>query len=288
MSDSEFSSDISSDESRNKYTKKGVNNYTDKRNEPARKKYNKDKTLQKPCNELCPLNCTRQVNESQRRQVLKYFYDLGDITLRRLFIQKSVKQVSSNEMGTRAYQFYFTINGRRIQVCRLFFLSTLCIQIGFVTRAMDTVFNDLTTTKAIRKIMPSTPARTTPVSAGLPSKPTTTTPASTPTYYNGGVANSNVVNMDEKMNECAAKHIKSIPRVISCKNVNGELVCTEYNITVETMYDLYKTFCKTNKYVLADFARYKKKFHEISAVFRKCQQSLPQLEENDVVTVNML
>lgn len=100
------------------------------------------KQLGKPCNSVCVHQCTKIINEAQRAQILKYFHGLEDPNLQRLFIQKCVERDGEKENDTVYHRYFFTINRRRIRVCKLFFISTLAIKPSFILDALNVVFEE--------------------------------------------------------------------------------------------------------------------------------------------------
>ncbi|CAH2102446.1 unnamed protein product [Euphydryas editha] len=70
-----------------------------------------------PCNEKCTLKCTEKINESQRENKFNTYWKLGDITLQRNFIHKSIKPIipkvrfTAKEKPRRLnHAFYLTFN----------------------------------------------------------------------------------------------------------------------------------------------------------------------------------
>lgn len=98
--------------------------------------------LRKACTSICVHQCTKIINENQRHQILKYFNGLGELNLQRLFIQKCVEQGKEGPDNTVYHRYFFTINGRRIRVCKLFFITTLAIKPSFITESLDIVFDE--------------------------------------------------------------------------------------------------------------------------------------------------
>lgn len=202
------------------------------------------KQLRRPCNSLCEHQCTKIISENQRQQILKYFYGLGDINLQRLFIQKCVEQVTDGSENSVYHRYFFTINGRRSQVCKLFFLSTLSIKPNLITEALDIVFDDK------------------PVEDDKYVKP--------------------------KIIEGVMNHIKSIPRIISCTvDNNSEREYVETSINVQTMYQLYIKYCKEHNYTQTTFEIYEEIFNSKNEIFKKCQESVPLLEANEVTLITL-
>ncbi len=201
-------------------------------------------SLKPPCNTLCVHQCTKIITENQRQQILKYFCGLGDLNLQRLFIQKCVEQEKQGSDNAILQRHYFTINGRRIRVCKLFFLSTLSIKPSFVAEALDVIFDDK--------------------------------PADDDKFIHPRIL------------EGVMNHIKSIPRIISCNiDAKGEREYVETSIKVDTMYQLYIKYCKDNKYPQTTFEMYQEIFNSKNEIFKKCQESVPLLEANEVTLITL-
>lgn len=201
--------------------------------------------LRKPCNANCVHQCTKIINENQRQQILKYFYGLGELNLQRLFVQKCVEQdKEESKDGVIVHKYFFTINGRRIRVCKLFFLSTLAIKPSFITEALEIIFDDK--------------------------------------------ASDDEKYVHPKIIEGVMNHIKSIPRIISCvTDDKGEMEYVESSINVQTMYQLYIKYCKDHNYPQTTYEIYQGIFASQNEVFKKCQESLPLLEKNEVTIITL-
>lgn len=168
------------------------------------------------------------------------------MNLQRLFVQKCVEADLVNRRDPTLFRYFFTINGRRIRVCQLFFLSTLAIQSNFVTDALNIIFEEKSTAESEEK------------------------------------------RLQPKIIEGVINHIKSIPRIISCNiNSKGEREYFETSIKLDTMFNLYLKYSKDNKYPLASFEVYKEIFASKNEIFKKCQDSVPLLEANEVTLITL-
>lgn len=214
----------------------------------ANKPLREMKQLGKPCNSVCVHQCTKIINEAQRAQILKYFHGLEDPNLQRLFIQKCVERDAEKESDSVYHRYFFTINRRRIRVCKLFFISTLAIKPSFILEALNADFGKEPAKEKEKEDKKSNP----------------------------------------KIVEGVINHIKSIPRIISCNiDKNGEREYIETSINVETMYQLYIKYSKTHNYPQATFEVYSEVFTSKNEIFKKCQESVPLLGPNEVTLITL-
>lgn len=100
-----------------------------------------------PCTSKCRLKCADNINDSDRKELFKTYWALGDIDLQRSYIRNSMMEVKPKYKYTNAERprqpntaFYFTVNGTKIRVCKTFYLNTLDIcdrQIRTVKKKTD-------------------------------------------------------------------------------------------------------------------------------------------------------
>ncbi|XP_019741275.1 uncharacterized protein LOC109525301 [Hippocampus comes] len=100
---------------------------------------------------LCRHKCAENVSEEERQVIFRNFWDMGNFDLQNAFICASVKLVniqrrrpqhqqraageSKNRTYSRIYSFTTSQSGY-VEVCKTFFLTTLCVSNGRVYRAL--------------------------------------------------------------------------------------------------------------------------------------------------------
>ncbi|XP_077457656.1 uncharacterized protein LOC144074884 isoform X2 [Stigmatopora argus] len=170
---------------------------------------------------LCRLKCIEQVSEEERRSIFHNFWDLGDFDLQNTFICTSVKLVNIQrrrrqrqqqdvgEPKNRAYSRKYSLTTARsgyVEVCKTFFLATLCVSNGRVDRALQ---------KQIER------------GEGLPS------PDGRGKHYNRKrVSNESL--------QAIKDHINLFPSYSTQQN----MTCLSPNLTVAQMHRLYKEQCR--------------------------------------------
>lgn len=107
--------------------KEYVSHSKSKKTMPAR-------SLKKPCTKKCRLKCTDNINEVDRNTIFNSYWGMSNIELQRSFIRNSMLEVKPKYKYTNAERprnpncaFYFTVNGIKIRVCKVFFINTLDI-----------------------------------------------------------------------------------------------------------------------------------------------------------------
>ncbi|KAG6454562.1 hypothetical protein O3G_MSEX008752 [Manduca sexta] len=100
------------------------------------------------CTEKCRLKCAKNINDDERYNLFTNFWNLGNIVKQRAYIQSSMATVTPKYMYTNAENprrpnkaFYFTINAKKIRVCKTFFKNTLSISERMVS-TVQTKVND--------------------------------------------------------------------------------------------------------------------------------------------------
>lgn len=154
------------------------------------------------------------VNEAARTIIFKDYYNLGDLQLQREFIvrhvdTKETKQKTTNKDTSRRQKtnnYYVTVEGSRIHVCKMFFLNTL----GISERTARTALNKLTASGVVEK------------------------------EKRGGRQSENVISRDKRIREAIENHISRFPRVEShyCRSSTSK----EYlhsDLTIQKMYSMF-------------------------------------------------
>ncbi|XP_077378663.1 uncharacterized protein LOC144019454 isoform X1 [Festucalex cinctus] len=103
----------------------------------------------------CRHKCTQRVSEEERRAIFRKFWDLGNIDLQNAFICASVKLVNiqrrrppppraeqdaADEPKNRIYSRKYSLTtgpSGHVEVCKTFFLATLCVSNGRLDRALQ-------------------------------------------------------------------------------------------------------------------------------------------------------
>ncbi|CAK1589667.1 unnamed protein product [Parnassius mnemosyne] len=101
------------------------------------------RAMKQPCRDKCKMQCSSKIDDNQRRKIFSKYWELGDITLQRNFINSCTKPIMpairfSGKQIPRGYNnaFYFIINNEQIRVCKKFFMATLDVN----DRVIRTVF----------------------------------------------------------------------------------------------------------------------------------------------------
>lgn len=106
--------------------------------------------LREPCKETCIFKCQKKFSEEQRREILKDYWNLGEIEKQWSFIAASVEEaipanryVKLNDEGQviepkrTNNAFYLITKGKKYRVCKVFFKNTLCINNRPITTALS-------------------------------------------------------------------------------------------------------------------------------------------------------
>ncbi|XP_014278948.1 uncharacterized protein [Halyomorpha halys] len=101
------------------------------------KKIRKCREIKAPCGEKCKLKCSAQINEKERQEIFSAYWSLGNIEKQREFINNSMTRIEpkyryirvtdSRNPRQRNNAYYFTREGKKVRVCKLFFENTLDI-----------------------------------------------------------------------------------------------------------------------------------------------------------------
>lgn len=92
------------------------------------------KSVEEPCNDNCGKKCRYKISEDQRQVIFDHFWTLNDAE-KRMFYHENVSQSlesTVNHKSKRRFirKFTFTVNGVQHEVCRIFFVKTLGIQMS--------------------------------------------------------------------------------------------------------------------------------------------------------------
>lgn len=90
--------------------------------------------MKETCTSKCRLKCFDNIKEDERYNLFKAYWGLSNLELQRAFIRSCMMEVQpryrySNAQNPRLPNnaFYFTLDGKKIRVCKLFFINTLDI-----------------------------------------------------------------------------------------------------------------------------------------------------------------
>lgn len=99
-----------------------------------------ERKLKPPCKDTCKYKCQYNITESQRQELLNDYWTLGNIERQWSFILQSMEEVKPthryvriDENGIQAPKrgtnnaFFFTLLGKKIRVCKIFYINTLAI-----------------------------------------------------------------------------------------------------------------------------------------------------------------
>ncbi|XP_030749213.1 uncharacterized protein LOC115877193 [Sitophilus oryzae] len=98
------------------------------------KKEVKGMELKRACTESCKQKCSKNFTEDERKFIFNNYWQMGDLHRQREFIAASMIKVEpkyryvregSNRKANNA--FYFEKKGKRVRVCKVFFMNTLDI-----------------------------------------------------------------------------------------------------------------------------------------------------------------
>lgn len=96
------------------------------------------KVIKPPCQESCTKKCNRNISLADREQIHSHYWssDLGN-DQKRQFIASCIEEVPVERVRSRSgaragkrttsLKYFFMVNGKRINVCRTYFLNTLNI-----------------------------------------------------------------------------------------------------------------------------------------------------------------
>jgi len=105
------------------------------------------KTIKQPCSDSCKLQCKSKITEQKRQGIHSQFWSSqNSFETRRQFIASNVEQVPlqrcRERTGERSGQrqcmneYHFEIDGRKVKICKTFFLNTLSISKQTVETAL--------------------------------------------------------------------------------------------------------------------------------------------------------
>lgn len=94
------------------------------------------KEIKEPCQEGCRKKCTKKITTDERLSIHTQFYNKNlDINQKRQFIASCIEEVpvervrvrTGSRVGKRksSLNYFFTVNSKKVNVCRTYFLNTL-------------------------------------------------------------------------------------------------------------------------------------------------------------------
>ena len=91
-----------------------------------------ERCVKPACPERCVFECRLNFNSEERLRLHKYFWSLNNVQ-KNEYISQFVERISTKRTSIKnrtsrrlyTYVYYFEINGRRLQVCKIFFTNTL-------------------------------------------------------------------------------------------------------------------------------------------------------------------
>ena len=173
------------------------------------------KKIKPGCTRNCPLKCCENVTLEERENIFKSYWGSGSFDTQRNYIAQNVlsvppKKVGSNNRRERKPRAYFlTLENKRVQVCRTFFLNTLSVTEKTV---------NCTIKKKIKSAIPLSDGR-------------------------GKGFSGNEVGTPEL--DKVRKHIEKFPCVEShyCRQSTKRKYLASH-LSVKKMYEMYKSECK--------------------------------------------
>ncbi|XP_069357551.1 uncharacterized protein [Maniola hyperantus] len=100
------------------------------------------RALKPPCGDKCKLQCSIKIDNDSRKEIFSKFWELGDITMQRNFINSCTKAIvpfrfyGKEKRRSHNNAFYFIVINKEIRVCKKFFMATLDV----TDRVTRTVF----------------------------------------------------------------------------------------------------------------------------------------------------
>ncbi|CAG5024379.1 unnamed protein product [Parnassius apollo] len=99
-----------------------------------------------PCGDGCRQKCKERISEEQRQIIFKRYWSMGSLVKQREFISRHIREIKPKYQYKKIdsnrkpkHSFYFTIDGEKIKVCKVFFKNTL----GLNDRPIRTVIEKL-------------------------------------------------------------------------------------------------------------------------------------------------
>ncbi|XP_026724763.1 uncharacterized protein LOC113491796 [Trichoplusia ni] len=95
----------------------------------------KAKQLKPPCKETCAKRCWESLTENDRIQLFTEFWGLGDPKLQLQYLSDNIEKLEKKRLRGKTetsrrkwtYCYYFSLNERRLNVCKMMFVNTLII-----------------------------------------------------------------------------------------------------------------------------------------------------------------
>lgn len=191
------------------------------------------RAIKPPCNEKCRLKCAEKITEDDRKAIFQAYWDLKDINRQRDMINKSMTAIQRKYKYSNAEKprnpnqaFYFTVNGEKKRVCKVFFMNTLDIN----GRVIQTVLEKRTDVDTI-------------------------------TEDNRGKHGKHK-KLPAEVKEGVRKHIESIPRIESHylrQQTSREFI--DGGKTIADLHNDYKEECVKNGKLYANYVLYAKIFN---------------------------
>ncbi|XP_063912660.1 uncharacterized protein LOC135129438 [Zophobas morio] len=92
------------------------------------------RAIQQPCGDKCKVKCANKISQDMRQRIFDQYWNLANLQLQREYISKSMNVVRPAYRYPREgshrglnHAFYFTISGKLIRVCKMFFKAILDI-----------------------------------------------------------------------------------------------------------------------------------------------------------------
>jgi len=91
----------------------------------------------------CKIKCSQRITESDREAIFKHYWQNSDKTRQRDFIVTHVirkpkgRATVLNLRPKFSLEFYFTVNGTKVRVCKTVFCQTLAIGVKLVRYALQ-------------------------------------------------------------------------------------------------------------------------------------------------------
>lgn len=232
--------------------------YISSRNKPVPAKMVKNL---KDCTR-CKKRCSDNVSDEVRSSLFHNYYELT-AEQKRLFVLSNTvkvqpkrrrdKKTPENSKKQNSYLFYFQVNGKKIQVCKTFFLGTLCI-------SQKTVYNVHQSSNAV---------------------------GNTPTMVRHGKHTKHKI--PEDVVQSVRDHIASFPKIDShyCR-ADTSRSYLDSSLSVAKLYDLYKKAMEEQDQTPVKLSYYREIFcTEFNICFQKPKKDrcdvceLIRLHDND-------
>lgn len=193
------------------------------------KKQMEAKTMGPVCSDKCKLKCADQFSSVERLTLFDNYWKTGDLTAQRHFISDNMTTIEPKYRYVRVgstrqnfnHAYFFPQHGRRIRVCKVFFMNTLAIS-----------------DKTIRTVVKKNSER-----IGLMQE-------------NRG-KHGNQFQLEAALKDGVKAHINSIPRIEShyCR-ARTKRQFIEGNLSIATLHRLYVDKCKEENKLYVSYKIY--------------------------------